>query len=92
MKCFNRNVLIGLAAAAVVLFFLVPAARGALPLLVVAACPLSMLLMMGGMAKMGSNKNCASGQPPAEIDIALKDAEIARLNDLLRQDRSSHRS
>lgn len=93
MKCFNRNVLIGLAAAAVVLFFLVPSARGALPLLVVAACPLSMLLMMGGMAKMGSSKNsCASGQPPADTDIALKDAEIARLNDLLRQDRSSHRS
>ena len=62
MKCFNRNVLIGLAAAALVLFFLVPSARGALPLLVVAACPLSMLLMMGGMAKMGSDKNsCASG-------------------------------
>lgn len=93
MKCFNRNVLIGLAIVGGALFFLVPSARGALPLLAVAACPLSMILMMGGMAKMGSNKNsCAPGQPPVETDMAAKDAGIARLNSLLQQDPAADHS
>ena len=92
MKCFNRNVLIGLAAVAAALFFIVPSARGALPLLAAAACPLSMIVMMGGMAKKGVNKMTGgtASQTPQE-EIAVKDAEIARLNSLLRQDSATGR-
>ncbi|MGH9243084.1 MAG: DUF2933 domain-containing protein [Acidimicrobiales bacterium] len=49
--CFNRKVLIGLAAVAGGVLLLAPQAFGAaLPLLVVLACPLSMVFMMRGMA------------------------------------------
>ncbi len=91
MKCMNRKVLIGLVAVAGLLFFAAPSARGALPLLVALACPLSMVLMMGGMAKVMSGKtddsknSCASGGPAPEEIVAAKDAEIARLNSLLQQ-------
>ena len=91
MKCLNRNVLIGIALVAASVFFLVPSARGALPLLLVAACPLSMVLMMGGMAKMGSGKNTAADLHPSQDELAAKDAEIARLNGLLRQDSAADR-
>ena len=91
MKCLNRKVLIGIALVAASAFFLVPSARGALPLLLVAACPLSMVLMMGGMAKMGSGKNNATDPHPPQDELAAKDAEIARLNDLLRQDTAADR-
>ena len=84
MKCLNRNVLIGLGAVAVALFFFAPGARGALPLLLVAACPISMVVMMFGMSKMGSSgKSCATGQPDPQQTIELKDAEIARLEAML---------
>ena len=93
MKCINKNVLIGLAAVAAALFFLVPSARGALPLLLVAACPLSMVIMMGSMAGMGRNKTSGAGAQLAEQDvIAAKDAEIARLNTLLDEDRRAQRN
>ena len=93
MKCFNRNVLIGLAAVAAALFFIVPSGRGALPLLAVAACPLSMIVMMGGMAKIGANKMTGgtASQTPQE-EIAVKDAEIARLNSLLQRDNATERN
>ena len=91
MKCLNGKVLIGIALVAASVFFLVPSARVALPLLLVAACPLSMVLMMGGMAKMGSGKNNATDPPTSQDELAAKDAEIARLNDLLRQDSAADR-
>ena len=93
MKCFNRNVLIGLGVVGAALFFLVPSARGALPLLLVLACPLSMVLMMGGMAKMGSSKNsCATDQRSPQEEMAAKDAEIARLRGLLHDDSAANRN
>ena len=60
--CFNWKVVAGLAAVGVGILILNPqlAAR-ALPLLVVAACPLSMLLMGGMMGGMG-NQNNQQGQ------------------------------
>ena len=90
MKCFNRNVLIGLAVVAAATFFLAPNARGALPLLAFLACPLSMIFLMGGMAKIGAEKSrrAADSQSPHD-EIAAKDAEIARLNSLLRQDHAT---
>ncbi|AFZ69723.1 DUF2933 domain-containing protein [Deinococcus peraridilitoris] len=56
-KCLNWKVMVGLAVVAAGLFVLVsPAvAVAALPFLVAAICPLSMLLMMKGMGKMQQN-------------------------------------
>ena len=93
MKCFNRNVLIGLAVIAAATFFLVPNARGALPFLAFLACPLSMIFVMGGMAKIGAEKSRTAADSLSPRDeIAVKDAEIARLNSLLRQDHAAKRN
>lgn len=49
-RCFDKRALAGLAVVAVAVFVLSPRLLGAfLPVLVMAACPLSMLLMMGRM-------------------------------------------
>lgn len=48
--CLNKKVVVALAAAALAVWVLAPGAiAGALPVLVLAACPLSMLFMMRGM-------------------------------------------
>lgn len=84
MKCLNRNVLIGLGVFALAMFFVAPSARGALPLLLFAACPLSMVLMMFGMSKMkSSGGSCATQEISPQQQIELKDAEIARLEAML---------
>lgn len=55
--CLNWKVLTGLAVVAAGIWIVQPKLIGAaLPLLLLAACPLSMLLMMGGMSKMGGMK------------------------------------
>jgi hypothetical protein len=63
--CLNPKVLIALAAAAVAVVVLAPnLIAGAFPLLLALVCPLSMLVMMGGMARMGTNKeNAQTGAP-----------------------------
>lgn len=49
-KCLNWKVLAGLAAVGLAVWVLAPGlAAGAIPLLIVLVCPLSMLLMMRGM-------------------------------------------
>ena len=49
--CINKRVVAGLAAVALVVFALSPRLLGGLaPVLIMAACPLSMLLMMRGMS------------------------------------------
>lgn len=61
--CLNRWVLAGLVLAALALWALAPnLVAAALPLLILAACPLSMLLMMKGVGK----HRCAS--EPRERD------------------------
>lgn len=93
MKCLNRNVLIGLGVFALAMFFVAPSSRGALPLLLVAACPLSMLLMMFGMSKMKSSGGlCATKQIDPQREIDLKDAEIARLEAMLQDNNRTDRS
>src|SRR6266849_337585 len=58
--CLNPKVLIALAAAGVAVVLLAPnLIAGALPLLLALVCPLSMLVMMGGMARMGTKKENA---------------------------------
>src|SRR5216683_474799 len=52
--CLNPKVLIGLAAAGLAVVLLAPnLIAGAFPLLLALVCPLSMLVMMVGMARMG---------------------------------------
>lgn len=63
--CFNRKVIAGLVVAAVGIYLFAPnLLASALPLLLLAACPLSMLLM--GKAMMGGH-----GTAPAALDSRL---------------------
>lgn len=88
--CFNRKVLLGLGAVALgVLAFAPQFFSSALPLLFVAACPLSMLLMMRGMS--GGSTSCErsqGGSAPAGVDAAT---EIARLRDEVQRLRAEPR-
>ena len=74
--CFNPKVLAGLAVIGVGTFvFISPgAALRALPILIGLACPLSMLLMVGGMGAM--MKHNSLSQPPQPIPGRLSDREI----------------
>lgn len=93
MKCFNPKVLGGLALTALAVFLFAPGAFSAvLPLLIVAACPLSMVLMMRAMS---GGQQCSSraidaehqtdatgagsSTPAAEAEIARLRAEVDQL-------------
>ncbi len=88
MKCWNWKVIAVLAAAGVALYFLAPGlAAAAVPLLVLAACPLSMLLMMRAMGSTGSCKTSGdTGTNAAEV--AQLRAEVAALSAEFRQGQS----
>lgn len=81
--CFDKRVIAGLAVVALAVFVFAPGAlTGALPLLVVAACPLSMLVMMRAMS--GPGASCAtaartSSTAAADDEVAELRAELARL-------------
>lgn len=80
MKCLNWKVIAALAAVGIGLYALVPGlAVAALPLLVLAVCPLSMLLMMRAMGSTGGcrTKDDTTGTNPDEL--ARLRAEIAAL-------------
>ena len=69
--CLNPKVLIALAAAGVAVVLLAPnLIAGALPLLLALVCPLSMLVMMGGMARMGTKKENAQTSTPNVVTSA----------------------
>jgi Protein of unknown function (DUF2933) len=75
MWCFNRNVLIGLGVVALGVLAIRPEAIGAaLPVLVLLACPLSMVFMMRGM-----NRAAAEPEPAGTTDAPGTDAEIVGL-------------
>jgi hypothetical protein len=77
MKCLNKNVLIGQAAVALVLLVLKPSwLLTALPLLVLAACPLSMIFMMRHMSGPAGRGGCDTGK--AVGAPARQDAESNR--------------
>lgn len=68
--CLNWKVIAGLAIAALGVWVLAPQLlAAALPVLILAACPLSMLLMMRGMGGMGTT-NGMSGMDAAAADGA----------------------
>ena len=78
MRCLNWKVIAGLTAAGIGIYVFAPTwAVGALPLLIVAACPLSMLLMMRAMGSMGSCKT-TDGTDEAD-EVARLRAEVAEL-------------
>lgn len=73
MKCLNWKVIAALAAAAGALYLVTPGSfAAALPLLVVAACPLSMLVMMRAM-RAGGGCHAPDGE------VAALRAEVAGL-------------
>lgn len=78
MRCLNWKVMAALAAAGLGLYAFAPElAAAALPLLIVAACPLSMLLMMRAMGPMGSSRT-TDGTDDAD-EVARLRAEVATL-------------
>ena len=84
MKCLNWKFVAALAAAGVGIYVFAPRlAAAALPLLILAACPLSMLLMMRAMGPTGS---CKTTDEHVDADeVARLRAEVAAL----RADRQS---
>lgn len=84
--CRNPKLWIALVIAAVAVAVLAPNAGAFLPLLLVAACPLMMLVMMGGMAGMarrGNEPTDVSGQDANEV--ARLRAEVAELREHTRR-------
>ena len=75
MWCFNRNVLIGLGVVALGVLALRPEAIGAaLPVLVLLACPLSMVVMMRTMNHSNASRGTTESAEPV-----TGDSEVARL-------------
>ncbi len=78
--CFNKKVMGGLALVGLGIFTVAPNLFvSALPLLLVAACPLSMLFM--GKAMMGGN-SCSRGEPVREavpVTAGSREARLAQL-------------
>ena len=80
MKCLNKNVLIAIGALALVVVTLKPGwMAAALPLLILAVCPLSMFFMMRGM----SSRSGKVPGDPAQADADLN-REISSLQEELR--------
>lgn len=84
MRCLNWKVIAAVAAFGIAVYALAPGvAAGAVPLLVLAVCPLSMLLMVRAMGSMGSRTS--------ERETADRE-EVTRLRaevDALRAERES---
>lgn len=79
MRCLNWKVLGVLGAIGVAVYVLAPGvAAAAVPLLVLAVCPLSMLVMMRAM---GSTRRCepAAGGTDASDELARLRAEVEAL-------------
>ena len=79
--CINKKVVAGLAAAGVAVFLLAPDLIGAAaPFLVLAICPLSMVVMMWAMRGGNESQTGAEGgQADIDAELATLRAELARL-------------
>ena len=75
--CIDKRVVAGLAGVALVVFALSPRLlAGLAPVLIMAACPLSMVLMMRGMAGRAQEAPPAPGDDPQLRELA---EEVNRL-------------
>lgn len=92
--CINKRIVAGLAAAGVAVAVFAPNWIGAaLPLLILAVCPLSMIVMMRFMAPP-ANRSGADESPQVSAELASLRAEVAELrrestSDLATETRSS---
>lgn len=78
--CLNPKVLTGLAVVAAVVFVFQPRLLSvALPLLLLAACPLSMAAMMWGMRHSSASPTPASSTLPPAVRLAELRSELARV-------------
>ena len=82
--CLNWKVLTGLAAVGLLVLVVAPQFIGvALPLLLVAACPLSMLFMMRGMSGNGIANQTASQTTQLPAGGSTRDEQLAELQSRL---------
>jgi len=82
--CLNWKVLAGLAVVGLLVLVVVPQFIGvALPLLLVAACPLSMLFMMRGMSGNGNANQTASQTTQLPAGGSTRDEQLAELQSRL---------
>ena len=80
--CINKRVVAGLALAGLAVFAFAPDLIGAaLPLLILAVCPLSMLVMMRVMSGDKSKSGAADGTTDIDAELSSLRAEVARLRD-----------
>ena len=80
MKCLSWKVIGALAALGLGIYFVAPGlAAGAVPLLVLAVCPLSMLLMMRAMGSMGRHSTSDEAGAAHADEVARLRAEVAAL-------------
>lgn len=78
--CINKKVIAGLALAGVAIFAFAPHLIGAaLPLLILAVCPLSMLVMMRMMSGGKSESPAAEGATDIDAELSSLRSEVARL-------------
>ncbi len=79
--CINKKVVAGLVLAAVAVYLLAPNTFApVLPVLILLACPLSMLFMMRMMSRSGSaGPNTTSSSAQSEDEVAQLRAEVDRL-------------
>jgi hypothetical protein len=96
MWCFNRNVPIGLGVVALGVLALKPDAIGAaLPVLVLLACPLSMVFMMRTMSRVAAPADRPAGDAvPASTDpeVVRLRAEVDQLRAELRDQQDTERA
>ena len=77
--CFDKRVLSGLGVVALLVLLVAPGAAGAaLPTLLLAACPLSMLLMMVGM-RGGGDRRAGNPSEAEAAEVARLRAELEEL-------------
>ena len=85
--CLNWKVIAALAVLGVGIYLVAPNLAAALPILLLAICPISMLLMMKGMQGMqgtgadGEDRASAGSGPTREEELARLRTQQADLND-----------
>lgn len=77
--CFNKRVVIGLGVVALGLLAVSPSLLGSVaPLLLVAACPLSMVFMMRAMNRDGASCDTTRQKPENDSEVAAGSGATAR--------------